>query len=77
MRLRSCQRPQEHTRLAAQLADNACQAELARRQAITIRTMKRGHGTRRLSQVRRYSFAQSPCLWSRHGPSDINGAGRS
>jgi hypothetical protein len=41
MRLRICSEAAEHTHAAAQLADNAWQAELARRQATTIRTMQR------------------------------------
>jgi len=41
MRLRICSEAAEHTHAAAQLADNAWQAELARRQATAIRTMQR------------------------------------
>ena len=41
MRLRICDQAAEHTHRAAQLASNAAQAELARRQATTIRTMQR------------------------------------
>jgi len=41
MRLRVCQRAAEETHKAAQLATNAAQAEMARRQAATIRTMLR------------------------------------
>ncbi len=41
MRLRICSEAAEHTHAAAQLADNAWQAELARRQATSIRTMQR------------------------------------
>jgi predicted Zn-dependent protease len=41
MRLRICDQAAEHTRLAALLAANPVQAELARRQAATIRTMGR------------------------------------
>jgi hypothetical protein len=41
MRLRICSEAAEHTHAAAQLAGNAWQAELARRQAATIRTMQR------------------------------------
>jgi tetratricopeptide (TPR) repeat protein len=39
MRLRVCEKAEEHTRQAAQLAQNMAQSELARRQAATIRTM--------------------------------------
>ncbi|MDE3200235.1 MAG: hypothetical protein KGN79_04875 [Acidobacteriota bacterium] len=41
MRLRICDQAAEHTQRAAQLASNAVQSELARRQAATIRTMRR------------------------------------
>jgi hypothetical protein len=41
MRLRICQRAAEETHKAAQLATNAAQSEMARRQAATIRTMLR------------------------------------
>ncbi|MGZ6123353.1 MAG: hypothetical protein ACXWLR_00230 [Myxococcales bacterium] len=41
MRLRVCQKAEEHTRQAALLARNPAQAELARRQATAIRTMVR------------------------------------
>lgn len=41
MRLRICDRASEETHQAALLAANAAQSELARRQAATIRTMRR------------------------------------
>jgi lipoprotein NlpI len=41
MRLRVCSQAAEETAVAAQLAANAAQSELARRQAATIRTMLR------------------------------------
>jgi len=41
MRLRICNQAAEQTHCAAQLASNAAQSELARRQAATIRTMLR------------------------------------
>ncbi len=41
MRLRVCDQAAEHTQLAAGLAATSLQAELARRQAATIRTMQR------------------------------------
>jgi hypothetical protein len=41
MRLRVCDQAEDHTRQAALLAQNAAQSELARRQAATIRTMRR------------------------------------
>jgi hypothetical protein len=39
MRLRVCERAEEHTRQAALLAQNMAQSELARRQAAAIRTL--------------------------------------
>jgi len=58
MRLRICQRAAEETHKAAQLATNAAQSEMARRQAATIRTMlregvERGGYTGILSRVLR------------------------
>ena len=41
MRLRICEQAAEHTHRAAKLASNTVQSELARRQAATIRTMRR------------------------------------
>ena len=41
MRLRVCDKAEEHTRTAALLAQNMAQADLARKQAATLRTMKR------------------------------------
>jgi hypothetical protein len=41
MRLRICDQAEEHTQWAAELATTSLQAELARRQAATIRTMRR------------------------------------
>jgi hypothetical protein len=41
MRLRVCDKAEEHTKLAGLLAQNMAQAELARKQAAQLRTMKR------------------------------------
>jgi len=41
LRLRACEKAERHTQAAARLACNFAQAELARRQAATLRTMKR------------------------------------
>jgi cytochrome c-type biogenesis protein CcmH/NrfG len=41
MRLRAMEKAEEHTRVASLLAQNLAQADLARKQAATIRTMKR------------------------------------
>jgi uncharacterized protein HemY len=59
MRLRVCQRAAEETHKSAQLAANAAQSEMARRQAATIRTMlregvERGGYTGMLSRVFRF-----------------------
>jgi uncharacterized protein HemY len=59
MRLRVCKRAAEETHKAAQLAANAAQSEMARRQAATIRTMlregvERGGYTGMLSRVFRF-----------------------
>jgi hypothetical protein len=59
MRLRVCAQAAEETQIAAQLATNAVQAELARRQAATLRTMQRegiergGYGGKVLSMMDR------------------------
>ena len=51
MRLRVMDKAEEHTKLAALLSQNLAQADLARKQAASIRTMKRegiergGYGT--------------------------------
>jgi Tfp pilus assembly protein PilF len=41
MRLRVCTKAQDHTNYAAKLAENPAQAEMARRQTATLRTMLR------------------------------------
>jgi hypothetical protein len=41
MRLRVCDKAEEHTRIASLLAQNLAQSELARKQAATLRIMKR------------------------------------
>ena len=41
MRLRACEKAEEHTHVAAKLACNFAQSDPARRQAATLRTMKR------------------------------------
>ena len=55
MRLRVCDKAEEHTRQAAMLANNVVQSELARRQAASIRTMMR-------EGVERGGY-KSPWLW--------------
>mgnify|MGYP001554248387 CR=1 FL=1 len=67
MRLRICDQAAEQTEIAAQLANNDVQSELARRQAATIRTMRREGNERggyagllpRVLRFRRKSTPQS------------------
>jgi tetratricopeptide (TPR) repeat protein len=69
MRLRAMDKAEEHTRLASLLAQNLAQADLARKQAATIRTKKR-EGIERggyksplggiMTSLRR--------IWNRHTP---------
>jgi hypothetical protein len=66
MRLRVMNKAEDHTRQASLLAQNLAQSEMARRQAATIRTMRRegiergGYGTPWLS------LARLRRLWSRN-----------
>ncbi len=75
MRLRVCEKAEEHTRQAALLAQNMAQSELARRQAATIRTyvhngIKRGgfsymmpwHAVSRLRKLWSRDRAESEAL---------------
>jgi hypothetical protein len=72
MRLRVCDKAAEHTHEAARLASNAAQADLARKQAAVIRTMRRegiergGYGSllpRLLRKVRKpVSSSTAPVL---------------
>ena len=63
MRLRVIDQAEEHTQLAAKLARNLAQSEMARRQASSIRTMKRegiergGYGT----PLAKAGIVSSPC----------------
>ena len=72
MRLRVIDKAEEHTRLAALLAQNLAQADLARKQAATIRTMKRegiergGYGTPWRSFMRPLRR-----LWTRRDRSEV------
>ena len=65
MRLRVCDQAAEHTQRAANLASNAMQSELARRQAATIRTMQR-EGIERGGYVgifaRMFRFGSKPLI---------------
>ena len=72
MRLRVIDKAEEHTRIAALLAQNLAQADLARKQAATIRTMKRegiergGYGTPWRSFMRPLRR-----LWTRRDRSEV------
>jgi hypothetical protein len=70
MRLRACDKAEEHTRQAALLAQNPMQSELARRQGATIRDMVR-RGIKRGGQDAngRWQFvATMRKLWNRRQP---------
>jgi hypothetical protein len=71
MRLRVVDKAEEHTHQAALLAQNLAQAELARRQAATIRTMKR-EGIERGGYKSPWSLVtRLRRLWKR-GPSEAS-----
>jgi hypothetical protein len=67
MRLRAMEKAEQHTRLAGLLAQSLAQSELARRQAATIRTMRR-EGIERGGYKSPWSFIARPLrrLWSRN-----------
>lgn len=65
MRLRVMNKAEDHTRQAALLAQNLAQAELARRQAATIRTMRREGIERGGYRTPWLSFARLRRLWTR------------
>ncbi len=67
MRLRACDKAEEHTRMAALLAQSLAQSELARRQAATIRTMRR-EGIERGGYKTPWSWIARPLrrLWTRN-----------
>lgn len=67
MRLRVITKAEDHTRQAAMLAQNLSQAELARKQAATIRTMRR-EGVERggLQRSSWLSLSRLRRLWSRN-----------
>lgn len=67
MRLRGIEKAEEHTRLAGLLAQSLAQSEQARRQAATIRTMRR-EGIERGGYKSPWSFIARPLrrLWSRN-----------
>jgi tetratricopeptide (TPR) repeat protein len=67
MRLRVCDKAQNHTQQAAALAQNLTQAELARRQAATLRTMMREGVDRGGYRMPWLSFARMRRLWNKKG----------
>lgn len=68
MRLRVCGEAADHTHVAAQLATTSVQAELARRQAATLRTMRR-EGIERGGYHKLVSvFSRAPRWFSRINP---------
>jgi len=66
MRLRVCTKAQDHTNLATTLAKNMAQAEMARRQATTIRTMLREGIERDGYRTPWFSIGRLRRLWSRN-----------
>lgn len=66
MRLRVCTKAQDHTNYAARLAENLAQAEMARRQAATLRTMAREGIDRGGYRTPWLSLGRLKRLWSRN-----------
>jgi hypothetical protein len=66
MRLRVCTKAKEHTHQAAMLAKNLAQAEMARRQEATIRTMLREGVDRNGYRTPWLSLGRLRRLWSRN-----------
>ncbi len=66
MRLRVCTKAQDHTHQAAKLAQNMAQAEMARRQATTLRTMMREGIERDGYRTPWFSLGRIRRLWRRN-----------
>lgn len=66
MRLRVCTKAQDHTRYAATLAQNMAQAEMARRQATTLRTMLLEGVERDGYRTPWFSIARVRRFWNRN-----------
>ena len=66
LRLRVCTKAKEHTHQAAMLAKNLAQAEMARRQAATLRTMMREGVDRSGYRTPWLSLGRLRRLWSRN-----------
>jgi len=70
MRLRVCTKAEDHTHQAALLAENFAQAELARKQAATIRQMLR-EGIQRGGYTSWFSLGRIRRLWNRHRSEEL------
>jgi hypothetical protein len=66
MRLRVCEKAQNHTRQASLLAQNMAQAEMARRQAATLRVMMREGIERGGYRAPWFSIGRLRRLWHRN-----------
>jgi hypothetical protein len=66
MRLRVMPKAEDHTRQAALLAQNLAQADMARRQAATIHTMRREGIERGGYRTPWFSLARVKLFWKRH-----------
>jgi hypothetical protein len=66
MRLRVCNKAQDHTSHAATLAQNMAQAEMARRQATALRTMMREGIERDGYRTPWFSFGRLRKFWNRN-----------
>ncbi|MGA8012453.1 MAG: hypothetical protein WB949_08515 [Candidatus Acidiferrales bacterium] len=66
MRLRVCEKAKNHTHQAALLAQNMAQAEMARRQAATLRVMMREGVDRSGYRTPWFSLGRLRRLWSRN-----------
>lgn len=70
MRLRVCTKAQDHTHQAELLAENFAQAELARKQAATIRQMLR-EGIQRGGYTSWFSLGRIRRLWNRQRSEEL------
>ncbi len=66
LRLRVCNKAQDHTKYAATLAQNMAQAEMARRQATTLRTMLREGIERDGYRTPWFSLGRVRRFWNRN-----------
>jgi hypothetical protein len=70
MRLRVCTKAQDHTRQASLLAENAAQAELARKQEATLRQMLR-EGIQRGGYTSWFALGRLRRLWNRNRTEEL------